>query len=58
MTFETHAPLLTSALVSISTGQQAWADAGADRCRKWILTQHLLKGGQHASFVPGRRLGR
>jgi hypothetical protein len=31
MTFETHAPLLTSALVSISTGQQAWADAGPDR---------------------------
>ena len=31
MTIEALAPLLISALVSISTGQQALADAGADR---------------------------
>jgi hypothetical protein len=44
MTIETHAPLLTSALGSISTGQQAWADAGADRC---------LQADPDAAFAQG-----
>jgi proteic killer suppression protein len=69
MTFETHAPLLTSALVSISTGQQAWADAGAgdieDRAlRKMrqldaaaILEDLRSPPGNRLEVLKGSRLG-